>query len=72
MDNSIIYRAEFLFDNEAAQEFGIVFADSYSSASKYLEEYYADDLMGLELYMLDCGPLIINEDLFNKFKSGNF
>ena len=50
-------------------EYPIVYADNFSEAVKYIEDYYGEDLCGFHVDCIAPGDLFkINEEIYNKYK----
>lgn len=63
----ILFRAD-VWDEESYHEYGVIMATSYADGMAQIENYYGNDLCGVELFMCEEGPLMINEELYNKIK----
>lgn len=66
-----IYKATVWWGAEVGRKFdcGIVMAENYVDAMTQIKSYYGDDLLGLEIFEMEEGPLIFNEEIYEKLKS---
>ena len=63
----ILYKASF-WDEEICVEHGVIMASSYADGMARIETYYGNDLCAIEMFMCEEGPLIIDEEFYNKIK----
>lgn len=67
----ILFRAD-VWDEKPYHEYGVIMASCYANGMAQIEDYYGNDLCGIELFMCEEGPLMINEELYNKIKTESY
>lgn len=57
-----------VWDEEERNDYGVIMAPSYTDAAKELETMYEGELLEMELFMCEEGPLYINKELYDCLK----
>ena len=63
----ILFRAD-VWDEKVRQDYGVTMASNYADAMTQIENYYGNELCGVELFICEEGPLFIDVELYNKIK----
>lgn len=66
-----IYKATIWWDTEVGKRLdcGAVIAENYIDAMAQIKGYYGDDLLGLEVFEMEEGPLIFSEEIYERLKN---
>ena len=67
----ILFRAD-VWDEKVRQDYGVTMASYYADAMTQIENYYGNDLCGVELFICEEGPLSISEELYNNIKNKTY
>lgn len=67
----ILFRVD-VWDEETRHDYGVIMATSYADGMEQIETYYGNDLCGVELFMCEEGPLMIDEEFYNKVKNESY
>jgi hypothetical protein len=67
----ILFRAD-VWDEEIRHDYGVIMATGYIDGMEQIEKYYGYDLCGVELFMCEEGPLMIDEELYNQIKTKTY
>ena len=67
----VLFRVD-VWDEKIRQDYGVTMASCYADAMTQIENYYGNDLCGVELFICEEGPLSISEELYNNIKNKTY
>ena len=71
----ILYKADVFdedYENNERTDYGLIMCGTYSAAAHELEEYYGHELLEMDLFMVEEGPLILNKEMYEQIKKGDY
>ena len=73
MKRPYIFKANLWYDGEGENEmYGAVIAENFKEAAGQMEDYFMGDLLSFEIFGLEDGPLIFEQETFERLKEDNF
>lgn len=60
------------YDENERFDYGVIMCSTYSAAAHEIEAYYGNELIEMNLYAVEEGPLTLNKEMYEQIKKGDY